>query len=183
MSEITKAKPQGLKEEWKEIPGLSGAYLASSMGEIKSLPRLAADDRKIKGRLMRLQKTTSGYLFFAARSKTFSGPILVHRAVLSAFTGGMEQLDVNHINGIKHDNRAANLEWLTRSGNLLHAANTGLKPVGVQSHLAKLSEDNVREIRQLLTIGKPQTEIAALFGVTQTAISKIKTLKKWKQLV
>jgi DNA invertase Pin-like site-specific DNA recombinase len=71
---------------------------------------------------------------------------------------------------------------VTRSQNLFHAANNGLKPVGAKSHLAKLTEDDVREIRRRQAAGELQRIIAADFGVSATCISKITTNKKWKQL-
>lgn len=50
-----------------------------------------------------------------------------HRELLKAWTGhDREQLVVNHINGVKSDNRLANLEWCTVAENNLHAVQTGL---------------------------------------------------------
>jgi len=181
-TEITTKKPQGLKENWRPIPSLDFYYFASNFGRIASRSRVTSDGRSIKGRIMKLQKCGSGYAFFAARTPMFSGQMMVHRAVLSSFSGGMQPLDVNHKNGTKTDNALGNLEWANRSENQLHAAYLGLKPVGVESHLAKLTESNVRRIRDMLSQGMAQSKIAREFGVSQTAISKIKTNKKWKQL-
>jgi hypothetical protein len=47
----------------------------------------------------------------------------VHRLVAMAWHADtwFDGAEVNHINGDKYDNRAANLEWVTRSQNLLHS--------------------------------------------------------------
>jgi hypothetical protein len=51
-----------------------------------------------------------------------------HRLLAESFIPNIEQKkDVNHINGIKNDNRLENIEWATRSENMKHAFDTGLK--------------------------------------------------------
>jgi hypothetical protein len=175
------AKKQDIKQ-WRPIPQMDMYYIACEDGRIASTTRKTSGGRTIRGRVLKLQKTTSGYYFFQARTPFFSGSMLAHRAVLSAFTGGIKNMDVNHLDGNKINNALENLEWASRSENQLHAANAGLKPTGAQSHLSRLTEENVREIRRLLSEGVPQSRIALQHGVSQTAVSKIKTNKKWKQL-
>jgi hypothetical protein len=54
--------------------------------------------------------------------------IKIHRLVAQAFIDNpFKKTDVNHINGIKNDNRIENLEWSTRSENMKHAFKNGLK--------------------------------------------------------
>lgn len=74
-----------------------------------------------------------------------------HRLILETFRPrpNMKTLQVNHINGNKADNRLENLEWCTRSENLIHAYKNGLekKCTGYKHHAHALSKEMVEDIR------------------------------------
>ena len=70
----------------------------------------------------------TGYLIVHLRDKGKSRVFTVHRIIGRVFCAGFKEgLDINHINGNKKDNRSDNLEWVTRSENILHAYRTGLR--------------------------------------------------------
>lgn len=70
-----------------------------------------------------------GYLKYDLRWKNKKYTCFAHRLVLENFNPveNMNNLVVNHINGIKLDNRLNNLEWLTVKENNEHAYAIGLK--------------------------------------------------------
>lgn len=127
-----------MKEIWKDINGYEGIYQVSNIGRVKSL-------KFGKERVLKPKIDMAGYLIISLYNdgierKTTS----VHRLVCSAFLNNPEnKRTVNHINGIKTDNRLENLEWLTYSENQRHAYNNGLRKgaltgkFGKYNHLSK----------------------------------------------
>ena len=75
--------------------------------------------RSTRGVLTTPRATKSGYVLVGIRGKTYS----LHRLIATSFRlpKTSTQTEVNHINGIRHDNRLENLEWTTRSQNVKHS--------------------------------------------------------------
>ena len=106
----------------------------------------------------------------------------VHRLVLIAFKGDAPKpMEVNHINGNKRDNSLKNLEWVTHGMNLLCLFRSGKRigKRGEQCNLAKLTQQQVNEIREALSQREKQKQIAKAYGVHQSAISRIKNNLRW----
>lgn len=101
--------------------------------------------------------------------------IYVHRLVLLSFVGppADPQMEAAHLNGNKDDNRLVNLRWVTRLENAAHKEFHGTVVWGERCGRAKLTAEQVVEIRRRLK-SQSNREIATEFGVSQGAISLIK---------
>lgn len=108
----------------------------------------------------------------------------VHRLVMMAFNPveNMGELEVNHLDGNKKNNKLENLEWCTASENQKHAFKTGLQKARKResSNFAKLTEEDVKQVFELRKQGLLQREIAEIVGCTSSNISAILRGKSWK---
>lgn len=115
-----------MKCEWKDIAGYEGHYQISNYGNVKSLSRTIKNSRyqfgSVKDRTLKQAINTNGYSFVSLRLNGKQKSVSIHRLVAIAFLANPDAKEqVNHINGVKSDNRVENLEWVTRSENVLHA--------------------------------------------------------------
>ena len=174
-------------EEWKPIQNYEGMYTVSNQGRVYSLTRRVRSryggTRSVAERILSPRVSDRGYLFVNLCREGIAKPHAVHRLVVTAFVGlpPTPRHTTNHINGIKCDNHASNLEWLTLSENQRHAFALGLNSqVGEKHSCAKLTERLVREIRQLYAGGnRTQKDLGKGFGVAERTISDLLAHRTW----
>ncbi len=136
--------------------------------------------RAIKGRTLKQLPDTNGYMRVNLYRDGHPKTTLVHRTVLRAFVSEPPPgFDGCHCNGKPTDNRLSNLRWDTRANNLKDMIRHGTSQRGEKNARAKLNTDDVREIRNLMSSGVKQTEIARRFGVSPPCIAAIKSGRKW----
>ena len=114
-------------EIWKDIPGYEGYYQVSNHGNVRSMDREFINSIGRKCFLSGVPikpKLNKGYLRVGLKKHQETKRASIHRLVAAAFIDNPKGYDVvNHINGIKTDNRVENLEWCTQSENELHSHN------------------------------------------------------------
>ena len=116
------------KEVWKTIKEYPN-YMISNLGNIKSINY----HRMGKEQLLKQNVNGRGYKYINISNKNKYVNLLIHREVAKAFlSNDNNYTDINHKDGNKLNNNVNNLEWCTRSENILHAYKNNLKnkPVG-----------------------------------------------------
>lgn len=169
-------------ETWKKANGYSN-YEVSSLGRIKTF------NWKGSGRIAILKPALdkSGYLRTVLKGDNgVSKTIKVHRVVLNTFNPTNDVMEVNHKNGVKHDNRIDNLEWVTRRQNIQHCIDNKLQTPfkGEEVGNSKLKEFQVLEIRKKF---KPRVysraKLSKEYNVSEATIKDIIYKRTWKHLL
>ena len=177
-----------MNEVWKDIKDYEGLYQVSNLGRVKSLQRIVSyvyGERMMEEKILKGSICVYGYLRVNLRKNGINKTIKIHKLVAQTFISNPDNKEtVNHINGIKTDNRVKNLEFCTRRENNLHAYKTGLKcQRGENNSSSKLTENEVFVIRGLLEYTSLKLiRISEIFEVSGRSISNIKYKRTWKHL-
>jgi hypothetical protein len=151
----------------------------------------------LDGRVLKPTKDNKGYLRVGL---TINGKLCtkkVHRLIAQTFISNtLNKPFVNHINGIKNDNRVENLEWVTAKENTKHAIENGLfyfntseqsininTKKGSLNGMSILNEQEVIEIRKKFKPRKYTRKMLSLeYNVTENCIKDIIIRKSWKHI-
>lgn len=177
-------------EEWKTISDAPD-YAVSNMGRIKRINPDAYG--RMKDKIISPKATKLGYIQCSLSTASGRITILVSRSVCCAFHGPAPSSNhqAAHGDGNKSNNCADNLRWATRPENENDKRIHGTLQCGDRHHVvtrpdtitrgsrigtSKLTEAQVAAIR---LDDRSRAEIAAMYGITKSHISDIRSRKIW----
>lgn len=178
-------------EVWRDIPDYEGIYQVSDLGNVKSLARsityhngttINTKEKILKPRLG--GRSNGKYYSVVLHKNNKEKQMKIHRLVAMLFceNSNPELFDtVHHKDNNRLNNVSENLEWTTVEQNNKYRHDQGRSKGAVdeKNRNCKLKDHEVIEIINLLkTTNLTQAEIANMYNVGQTAISKIKLNKR-----
>ena len=158
--------------EWRPVPGFENCYEVSENGDVRS---------RRTGQVLAKCPHSGGYVMSHLYVGGVRTAMTNHRIVAEAFLGKRpEGLEVMHLDGDKTNNRIENLRYGTHAENERHKSEHGTHQIGERNPGAKLTAEDVRQIRQRR--GELQEDLAVEFGCTFSNISAIQLGKSWRHV-
>lgn len=177
----------GTSEAWDAFVGeeykMYGDYIITISGKVYStIFRNNQVTKKRDPPKMMKPRSHNGYLIFNASSMGKRKTVMIHQLVTKLFHGPRPHgRVVGHRDGIKTNNHASNLYWITQEENGQDSVRHGTSNAGERNGCSKLQMSHIHLIRDLEG-SMSQSELATIFEVCQTHISRILNKTNWGHL-
>ncbi len=165
-------------ETWSPVPGSTLGYEVSSFGRVRNGAGDFITGSKNRGYVMIKPFAAPG----SKPNRTYGKRVAVHQLVAAAFIGRCPSgHEIDHGDGFKDNNWVGNLEYVTHLENIRRAEARGARGdrSGVNNGRAKLTYNDVAEIRALLRKGVSKAQLSRDYGVSDVNISNISSGKLW----
>jgi hypothetical protein len=175
-------------EVWKNVPNYEGFYQVSNLGRIVSLDRYVKKWNGIKlhkGRVLTPRIDSKSNRFSIQLNKEGKRiNAAISRTVLLTFVGiAPGGTECCHNDGNCQNNRLENLRWDTPSNNQKDRIKHGTYQYGEKNPSAKLSKNDVLDIREMYATGKyTQREIARMYHINYVTVFDIVHRVNWKHI-
>lgn len=170
------------QEIWKPVPDYPG-YEVSNLGRVRSWRSNNPRARRETPRNLRqhaLNRQYKGIQVIRDRKAHQTG---IHRLVLAAFVGPCPpEMEACHNDGNPSNNRLSNLRWGSRESNWEDRRKHGRARGGELHGRARLTETQVKELRELFAMGLTYPELSDKFGIGKTTVGHIVNGRTWKHV-
>ncbi|MFF0055695.1 NUMOD4 motif-containing HNH endonuclease [Streptomyces microflavus] len=163
-----------VNEVWKPLPGHLG-YEVSNRGRVRSYRNRQGHPTSAPRIL------TPAIVHGYSQIKIGRGrQTKVHVLMLEAFVGPRpDGMVCRHLDGNPQHNVLTNLRWGTPEENYADRHGHGTDNTGVRNGRARIDEAMVRQIRDLLAVGRRQLDIAQRFGISRSIVAHISAGRTW----
>ncbi len=154
-------------------------FAISDCGDVVNIKR----DKRLRGSL-----DSDGYIVYSILDE-FGEKVKIsaHRLVALCFLdhSKIKGQQVAHINGSRLNSHFGNLRWSTSLDNHADRKRHGTGPIGEKNPTAKLTEIDVRRIRELREMVRMRetklkvVDIARMYGIHPATVSNIVSGKAW----
>lgn len=174
-------------EEWKYVQDTDERYIITESGRLFSLwlgngklPQWRNKVRELKHIYISQKKYSGSKIVRGGKSRM----VYIHRLIAEVFLPNPKELpQVNHKDADIRNNHYSNLEWVTHQENTFHAYENGLYNSGEDHTKSKLTNKEAVIVRKIHKSGRMNiTELADLYNVSNTLISKVVNNKTYKDI-
>jgi hypothetical protein len=170
-------------ETWLPAVGWEGIYAVSDHGQVKRLAYIRDTGASYAEKILRPRPGKNFYQSVALYKNLQKRNAYIHVLVLTAFRGPCpDGMETRHLDGIRTNNRLANLEWGTKAEQMLDMRKHGTFQQGSMRPWSKLTERDVVAIRAELAAGATGRSLAKKYGVWPATISKINVGQNWRHV-